>query len=686
MTELSFKNQALTTFIPARDLSGITSGLIRGTSPIPDNDIAGLNAATAFYYAANNLIITLDGGLPSDWFFSGPQVRVNGFFKKTDVSIDGTEFSKYERFETDADVVLFTPGRIIIRINPSDKEEIEARFASLGINKPDFGLLLIVLSFSPNGSSEVQERAYCIKYTHIPLLSSAASSLGAMTQSVQENSYKTPPCSFETFFVPQISSSFHYNFYENEEIDYEVYQLRNYAGKDLNEIPKYIKLQWNIPNFNLDQWTLENFDPSSIRVSGSVFSFLDVVSPTITSSVPSGYFIPEGTRVVALDASLNEDGLAYVMTEGRSADSAARAFDGAPTSINTEEDILREALDPFVDFVPTPTFTTATTSDYVGYIIEKSRVEEDGNFTVVDLIPVPGRMSSQFIDWKIAYGEVYRYKIRSVFRYVDYKGISLFFDSDSLISREEGIRFIDQSYVGNVNRTYYYDGLFSQATECQTTEQERPNPPNSVKIYSKSKMKNILITWAQKNTNRDVVGFNVYRKKMGDLNFLKLNSEILSIRNNFYEDFDIDPEIDYVYAVEAVDYHGNFSKLSVQYSAKIKLFNLNDDFICESLPKFYEIEGKELFEERALKKNGPMICKSRVKINVNPLFVDTLGENNFVIRVSSLDCGQKKELKLKFKTMSIYHTSPYVPEEMEDYTFRPYFTGSLLFPGLVFSF
>lgn len=683
MTEIVFKNQSLTTIIPTRDLSAITDGLIRGTTKIPDDDIVALNAESVFFYSENNLVITLDGGLPNDWFFAGPQVRVNGFFKKSDTSIDGSEFSKYERFETDADVVLYTPGRIVIKINPSDKEEVTARFASLGVSKPDFGLLVVVLRFSLAGSSESHERAYCIKYTHIPLFSSAIHIETIPSSSIQENFYKTGPSSFETFFVPTLSSSFHYNFYENEELNYEIYNSRNYKGYNLEEIPKYIKLQWNVPYFNLDQWTIENSGPSLylpdfIPPTGSASS---PVVPLSTSILTSVDVVVPGVYFGFGASSSDDEGMAAAMAGGaRTSADAARTFDGA---ILGEEGTLDSARDPFLDFVPSPSYTVATNSDYVGYIIEKSRIEEDGTSNVVDLIPISGKNTNQYIDWKISYGEVYSYRIRSVFRYIDYRNISLFLDSDVLLTREQGIQFIDQNMIGYTNKTYYYDGLFSLPSECQTTETERPDAPSDFRVYPKSKEKYILLSWSQRNKNRDVVGFNVYRKKINDSYFIRLNSEVLSIRNNYFQDFDVEPDVDYVYCVESIDFHGNFSKLSAQILSKIKLFS-TDQVYCEFVSKLYQIEGFELSDVPKQKQNNLLVAKNGIKINTNPLFSDSSGDGDFILKIKSLDSGMEKELKIKFKTLSIYHTSPYVPEETENLSVTG--RSGVLFPGLIFTF
>lgn len=671
MTELVFKNQELSTIIPARDLSSITSGLIAGTTAIPDSDINALNNEAVFYYAANKLLITLDSGLPLGWSFSGPEVRVNGFWKKTETSSDGTEFSKYERFETDADVVVFTSGRITLKINASDEQQVNERFDALRVPKPDFGLLVVVLSFRPFGVfTSAIERAYCIKYSHIPLFSAIAVDQPDPALNSRENSYRGPPLSFESLFVPSISSSFHYNFYESEEEDYEVYRVRNYDGVSLDQIPKYIKLKWNHPVFDLNQWTVENSaipglvaapNGPTVAPSSSFTTTPAGTGPLVAA--PIGVSISSDAFVAApRGIAINPDELAHVMSDpdGRTGASASRVFDGA-TEIS-EGAPVEGSIDPFAVNAPRPTFTIGTYSDYIGYIIEKSTVEEDGTIRVIDLIPIPGKNSLEFIDWKVAYNAVYKYRVRSIFRYIDTRNISLFEDSDLSISKTETIRYIDQNFIGDINKTYYYDGVFSQPSEVQTTESVRPDPPDNLRIFSKSRDKYILLCWSQKNQNRDVVGFNVYRKNINEKIFQKLNIEPLSIRNNLYKDYDIEPDVEYVYAIEAVDFHGNFSTLSAQYSIKTQEI-FSDEFVCDSKQKFYNYEGKELNDLPIKEEIDLLVCKNRLTININPLFFNSLDESNFVIKITSLDMGTSKQIKLNFKNLSIYHASPYVPAE-----------------------
>jgi hypothetical protein len=312
-----------------------------------------------------------------------------------------------------------------------------------------------------------------------------------------------------------------------------------------------------------------------------------------------------------------------------------------------------------------------TVSDYIGYVIQKERILPDGDSEIVDLIAIEGKDSFQFVDTKIAYGETYRYKIRTIFRFVSKPGQLAFEDSDFSITRVQSARYIDVNTIIIPSQTYYFDSAWSLPAEVQTTELVRPNPPYNVKVVPNSYSKKIFVTWNQKTQNRDVAGFNVYRKEKNQPNdlFKKLNDATIDIRNNSFLDFDIFADVEYVYAIESIDFHGNFSKLSAQFCSKIKEFK-SDEYVCEMRQKFYETEGLELNERSKIHEQNLFVFKDHFTIHANPLFVSPGGNKFFLLRITSLDTGQKKEIKLNFTDSTIYHASAYVPDRLSQVTIK----------------
>lgn len=735
MATLVLKNQELETNLGTRDLASITDGLIHGTTPIPDVDIREINTTPNYYYASNNLICLLDDGSPTAERFGGPEIRVNGFWKMKDTSSDGSEFGKYERFETPVQVEVFTPGRISIKIAESDREDVEEAYRSRGLTKPDYGMLLVVLNFVNSNGSQRREYAYLLKYTHSPIFSNFFIPLGSFSlPAPTTNVYRSPPYSAETFFVPQLSSSFVYNFFEPQEAEYSLYAGRDYRRQRTGDIPKYIKLSWNKPSFDSARFETDNTPPLGFlgflpSLSGANIGALfgitgssstgssgittEAVSAAIAAAMAaSGSFFfnffqatgsstpappPESSEsesggamriggIIVSQAVYSEE-VARLMSDAgtRTGAQAAGVFDGASgessggtagtvqLSEEAQQQLQDAANTTFIDEFQTNILrdleiSVARNSDYVGYVVEKGRLTEDGEFEVVDMIAIAGKNTTEFLDWKIGYGETYRYRIRTVFRFVNKHNLSMFADSDSAISRQQSAQYVDTNTLIQASKTFYFDSVYSDSAEVQATENQRPNVPVNLRLFPDSRKKQLFLTWNQKNQNRDVVGFNVYRKilKENGQPFVRLNQDLIGIRENFLIDTDIEQDLDYIYAVEAVDFHGNFSQLSAQYYSRIQEV-IVDERVCERPQKFFAVEGEELGEVPDEEIPSLMLCKRNMTLNVNPLFQNTDENNTFVIRVTCLDTGHKKEIKVNFRTMTIYHMSGYVPAQPQQY-------------------
>lgn len=664
MTTLSIRNQELESEIGVRDLSDITDGLVHGSTGISNVDIREINNATSFLYAANNLVISLTepAGTAPLTTFSSENVRINGFWKFTNHRSDGTDFSQYRRFNTRARVVLFSPTRIVVRISDEDSREVEEYFRSIETLKPEYGMLTVVVPCITSTDSTVVEHAYLIKYTHNPLYSAPVIPSIPAPFLPSENVYRSVPYSSETLFVPHLSSSFVYNFYEPRETEYDLYNSRNYRTQKLSDIPKYIRLTWNKPNFSRTAFEREN----------TTYSAADSIRPPSFESdtgTPSTA-VRMGGMVLS---TAGQDQVAEAMGTGtRTAAAAAATFDGTPSISDADLDTAggTEGFLPgggYVDDFATGnprgelTINHGNYSDYVGYVIEKSRYTEDGSYETIDLIAIEGKDGTEFIDWKIAYGEVYRYRIRSIFRFYNVNDLLMFFDSDDSLTRNQTTTYVDRSLIP-IRKVFYFDSSFSDPEECETTEIVRPNAPVNVRLFASSYDRKIFITWSQKNQNRDIVGFNVYKRAKNDENiiFSRVNSQPLDIRNNFYFDYDIEVDVDYLYTIESIDFHGNFSPLSAQYF--IRTTSTSPDVrICEAKQKFYDIEGRELGEFKVTLGANAIIFKRNFAININPLFKNADIDDTFVLRATSLDTGQKKEIKLNFRTLTIYHSAGYVP-------------------------
>jgi hypothetical protein len=681
MSSISFKNQKLDSLVGIRELS-------ESVETLNSTDVLVLNNESSFLYSADEITVALNETLqleaPSTddeidfigrigtlfgsvglsepveteilpFSFSLPSNVTASSFWNISFGENAQDPSNYRKFNCPIEIIAATSTGITFRILPEDEYLVNETFDSLSVNKPDYGLLLVSIEFQSNSGTKT-ERSYLMKYTHNPLFSSPILSVPRVFVDKLVNVYTSPGYSSETLFVPTLSSSFVYNFYELEESEYEIYKSRNYKGIPREDVPKFVRLSWNKPPppqrspLRIDrEAVVDLFDRGAL--ADISFSTPPIAEPP---AIERGAILYAG-RIVSIPGITSQMASAFAGSPRLSflADSAFASSSGSftPEALSNFRTINRGEI--------AHDLLAVKTSRYIGYVIEKYRISENlTELELVDIVSIPDIDTLEYIDSKIAYGEVYRYAIRTVFRFVNSENLPMFFDSDSLLNQTQTKKYIDGSQTVNLKKTYYYDSESSVAVEETIVENRRPDPPTSVKGFANSKDGKIFLTWSQKNSNRDVVGFNVYRKRESDTNFTKMNSELLGVRENFYPDFEIEKDVKYVYAVESVDVHGNFSKLSIQLILQIKTITNYDFLISEEKQRVFETEGFELNETRQKEETELILVRNKLKINVNPLF-KTFDDNNiFVVKVTSLDTGESKQIKLNFTSRSIYHVAP----------------------------
>ncbi len=684
MSNLTIKNNSITTEVFSKNITYSFSGRFN-KSLIRNADVDAVEIASSFLYNSDDLVFSFNL-TPIERFFSHTfqtsDIRISALFKKTNTTEN--KIDAFQEYNVLFDVILFQPNKLVVKLRTASFDEIRNDFNSSGLVLPNFGMLAFQLNLrSAAPLNSILNTVVLTKMSTLPIYSSlllepnSGSILG-----IGISTYKTPPYSSENLFIPTLSGALIYNFFEPTEEDYEVYRQRNYAGAKITDIPKYIKLNWNRPGiFNLQATT-----PVVPFPTGA----LGVIDNGMTAQPP---------RMEFPDSPLGSIAIGGVVVSLPQQDEMATALGGSPTrSSGLYSDVFDGRVDVNTDpsadddevialpgssaigiggfnvdgtnfgardTVPDLEFNTYTESDYIGYVIQKTRITQEGDVSTVDLIPIETREVNEFIDWKIAYGETYEYKIRSIFRFVNKNNVNIYYDSDSLLSQRQASQFVDDSRISFTYSGYYYDSEFSNKLNLLVLEFERPDPPFNIKCFPNSKYKNIFISWNQKNPDRDVVGYNVYRR-LKNTKFVKLNSQLLDVRENKYNDFDIETNVPYIYAIEAVDFHGNFSKMSAQYSILTVDYNNFSNCFCEEKQKLINSINIEIGEELQVEqKELPLIFKENFDVNVNPLFLNTYDKDTFVLKITSLDTGLIKELKINFNTLTIYHVRPYTPDPPE---------------------
>lgn len=546
--------------------------------------------------------------------------------------------------------------------------------------------------------------------------------------------YRSAALTSETFFMPKLSSSFAYNFFEIGEESFDNYKDRSYKNKKISEVPKYIKLNWDKAPESVYEFLI--FNPQALAASGNPSLALGLGPGQLTnrpSPLPLGIPTVNPPRIGSAQAMalLGNNSLAIppnlqptISNRGAINPNGAVNIPNRPTAQNAAGQqvgrrtrnngtgavringlMLTPPSQPFlqtairnaagvqsapslrmnlselsngvIERLLTPPNQAAaalrqdlglaignqavsdvlraaeTSSGYVGYILEKERLNTFGDYEQIDRIIIENVKITEYIDAKIAYGETYRYRVRSIFQYVNKNKIIPFVESDEAAKDTEVQSVIKTQALVPV---YYYDSFPSSYEEETVIDTVRPDPPDNMRLFPNSKTKQIFVLWSQKAQNRDIIGYDIFRKRLGaDEFYEKLNIGFIPIRNNFFVDKNIEPGTEYVYAVNSTDRHGNTSALSSQYVASINDFN-PEIGRSENDIKLHEFEGLELNQQADQEEQIQKIIRfnNTLELEVNPIFVNS--ENlNYIIRITSLDTLQEKEVKLNLNTLIINH-------------------------------
>lgn len=402
--------------------------------------------------------------------------------------------------------------------------------------------------------------------------------------------------------------------------------------------------------------------------------------------------------------------------------------------------------------------------EYVGYIVEKERLDRVSEQWIrIDEYRIIGQSASSFIDTRVAYGEIYRYRIKNIIRvtkkiktrekientaYFDVnkiftdklneaitKNIELFKNTnvftnlgianknttkkieihlfDGYVAKFDGStidivqqsnsaivdprlaknsRLTNMTLLGNSFNVYlpiidqfifvdkvnylsnYYESYPSKKwSYVDVYENVPPPPPEAIKINPNSLSKQIFIQWLKPTNNqRDIKYFRIYRREsfgaawkivheIGELNIINPDypDAIIAAANsaNLYIDKNVDFNKKYIYALTCVDIHGIESFLSAQIEVE-----LNANFAAEKEErplKWISGSGARPDEvnyvyKKFLNRTEQIIAKTTLKIKPSVTFGDT--SKTFLIRITSLDTHQKKEVKVTVTNSNIYTT------------------------------
>jgi len=305
--------------------------------------------------------------------------------------------------------------------------------------------------------------------------------------------------------------------------------------------------------------------------------------------------------------------------------------------------------------IPTfPATQEESGTEYVGYVIEKYTQGSDGVFQLIDEIEIPDIDCTEFIDTKVLYGGIYRYRIKIILKWTRKGNITHmgfedgnFFDAD--FTQTKGLATHKSSYfTSEWGRNWRYGAI---------VDTKLPGPPDEFSVRTESHRKRVVVTWKLPcNSQRDIHYYRLFRKLQDGAGNDLTDWDLIDIRfgaqNVLFFDNDVkyfqDGNLKYVYAAQTVTRHDEFSFLSCQLAVR-----LNEQFKNEGE---YPIESISAAGVR-LEAIGAFATNPPARIFRETTFQDTLimtsrpGTNNrvfsdttYCLRMESLDTGEKQDI------------------------------------------
>lgn len=324
--------------------------------------------------------------------------------------------------------------------------------------------------------------------------------------------------------------------------------------------------------------------------------------------------------------------------------------------------------------------------EYIGYVLEKYKRMKSGVFELVEEIKLSSRDCDQYYDTRVLYGEVYRYRIKSIIRWTHPDNIG---------------KFGQDNFKGNLFAPYVssyfaseWNNKWAYASLIDTTP---PDPPDELTVRPESHRKRIAITFRlPHNPQRDIFKMRLFRKLQDseghDLtNWIQVKEQTSQAnqltnfsglddnpdagidfgpRNVLYFDTDVDffqtNGIRYVYAAQSVSRHHECSYISEQIGVKLnKDYKINGEYKAD----FVSSAGVKLEHFGAFSVNPPRRTRREIITHVNSneynhssIFSlsprdgasDNMRDNaTYYLRIESLDTGEIKDYRLELKYLNL---------------------------------
>jgi len=305
-------------------------------------------------------------------------------------------------------------------------------------------------------------------------------------------------------------------------------------------------------------------------------------------------------------------------------------------------------------------------TEYIGYVIEKYKMGNDGVFDLVDEINIKDVNTVEYIDTRVLYGTTYRYRIKSILRWTRPRGVThigtdnSFLSFDGFSSTDLLLNYGSSFFQSEWNRKWKYSAVIDVIP---------PPPPDEFTVRSESHKKSVVITWKlPDNHQRDISCYRLFRKQIniegkeltdwelihvvpGAVNVLFVDQDVSYYQNNGGKM--------YIYAAQCVSLHGEYSKLSTQLAVKLN----SEHKIYGEFPTMHiSCAGVGLYDVGSFSVRPIRRFFSRI---VAKDTISMVGRNSsskimhddmkYCIRIQSLDTGEERDfiLTIDYENLAI---------------------------------
>ena len=328
------------------------------------------------------------------------------------------------------------------------------------------------------------------------------------------------------------------------------------------------------------------------------------------------------------------------------------------------DDVRRESVIPSV-----PSNLGEERTEYIGYVLEKYEQDLSGMFRLVDEIEIDDISYTEFIDTRVKYGVVYRYRIKCLLKWTRKR---------ENLSHNWTDQFLSKNLLPYYS-SYFYSDWGRRWAYATVMDMLPPDPPDEFVVRTESFRRRVVLSWKlPQNQQRDISHYLVWRKTRRDdidLGDWELLGVLAGARNGLFFDNDVDffdkNKIMYIYAVQTVSIHREFSMLSRQLGARLnqKFVDLGEHPLTFISEEGVHIRSRGLFSTKPAKRRfEEQIAKNQISLSARTGIHDLpFVDKTYTVRFESLDIARDFDVEILLKYDNI---QPLVIEKIQTVVIR----------------